>query len=1156
MIGHIVSHYRILERLGKGGMGVVYKAEDTRLGRVVAIKFLPEAIAGDTVVLERFRREARAASALNHPNIVTVHEIGEDESGSFIVMEWIQGETLRSRMTRRMELSDVIDCGIQAARALKTAHQAGIIHRDIKPDNIMVRSDGYVKLVDFGLARVGVTPDDKTLSVGITKEGSWMGTIEYFSPEQARAEPLEWGTDIFSLGLVLYQAATGVHPFQAGSPFSTATGIMSQDPIPPTRVNPGIPAALERLLLSMLQKDARLRPAAAEVEQVLDSLRKPASDVDTVFLKTTERHTVGRGLPLKELHAALSLAAAGRGSLVCLSGEAGIGKSTVVEEFLALVKAGGASCNVARGRCSERLADGEAYLPVLEAFDSLLHSAGGDSASRIMRTLAPSWFLELAPVQRQDSSIIRLADSKATSQERLKREFFAFLQELCRHRPLVLCLEDVHWIDTATVDLLAYVTSRFESLPLLVVVTYRPGEMVEHMHPLQQLRLDLEARGFARELNLNCLERKDVEDYLALEFPEHRFPLTFAHFLWKRTEGNPLFMVDLVRDLRDRKIIIQDSSRWILSQPVEDISGDLPASVRSMIQRKIDSLTEQDRRLLQAASVEGTEFHSVVLAAAISADAAEVEERLENIERIHVFVEKIGEKEFPDGTLTLHLRFVHALYQNALYATLSPTRRTNLSAATANTLLQLHPNAQANVAHQMALLFESARDFSRAAEFFQIAAERAAKVFANQEAATLARKGLEMLAKLPSSPEKTQKELALQITLGPALVSTKGFANPEVERAYTRARQLAKELGQSPHLFPALWGLWNFYEVKGEVGTAVQLAQQMLELAEESRDTALLLEAHYALGDTLFWSGDFESSLQHLEEALKLYDRPKHHSLAFVYGGYDPGVASMAFASWDLWMLGCADQAVARSENSLTLANALHQPFSQAIALAFAATLHHARHDPAATRHYAEEAVALCSEHGIAIFLEMGKIMLGWAHNQEKEGAEGIALIKEGIADWRASGAELVIPQFHQTLAAALAKSGSHEEALAAIDEALSVISNTGDRSYEADCWRWRGELLSRITDGDELGQREAEECLHKAIGIARQQKAVSLELRAHTRLSPLLARRGEVKRAHQTLAEIHGKFQEGHDTHDLKHAKRVLDELREHAEAAEKTGR
>src|SRR5271157_1793495 len=290
MIGKIVSHYRILERVGKGGMGVVYKAEDTTLPRTVAIKFLPEAVADDAPAVERFHRAARAASALNHPNIVTIHEIGNEPTGSFLVMEWIQGETLRSRMKRSMDLVAVVDIGLQVARALKTAHQAGIIHRDIKPENIMVRSDGYIKLVDFGLARVGITSDGETVSVGLTKEGSWIGTIEYFSPEQARAESLEWGTDIFSFGIVLYEAATGVHPFQGGSPFSTATGILSQDPIPPTRINPGLPATLERLLLSMLQKDARLRPTAAEVEQVLDSLRTPAADIETIFLKT-ERHT-------------------------------------------------------------------------------------------------------------------------------------------------------------------------------------------------------------------------------------------------------------------------------------------------------------------------------------------------------------------------------------------------------------------------------------------------------------------------------------------------------------------------------------------------------------------------------------------------------------------------------------------------------------------------------------------------------------------------------------------------------------------------------------------------------------------------------------------------------------------------------------------------
>src|SRR5208283_44651 len=346
MIGQIVSHYRILERLGRGGMGVVYKAEDIALGRTVAIKFLPQGIASDPVALERFRREARAASALNHPNIVTVHEVGECEAGSFLVMEFVQGETFRGRMKRNLDLAGLVEYGIQIARALKAAHQAGIVHRDIKPENIMVRSDGYLKLVDFGLARVDITPDGETQSLGITKEGSWLGTIEYCSPEQARAETLEWGTDIFSLGIVLYEAATGVHPFHSASPLATANGILSQDPIPPTRINPGVPPALERLLLSMLQKDARLRPTAAEVEQALNGLGTSATGADNVFLKTPDRHTVGRNEPLQELHTAMGWVTAGRGAMVCVSGESGIGKSTLVEEFIASLNINGHTCSV------------------------------------------------------------------------------------------------------------------------------------------------------------------------------------------------------------------------------------------------------------------------------------------------------------------------------------------------------------------------------------------------------------------------------------------------------------------------------------------------------------------------------------------------------------------------------------------------------------------------------------------------------------------------------------------------------------------------------------------------------------------------------------------------------------------------------------------
>jgi predicted ATPase len=587
----------------------------------------------------------------------------------------------------------------------------------------------------------------------------------------------------------------------------------------------------------------------------------------------------------------------------------------------------------------------------------------------------------------------------------------------------------------------------------------------------------------------------------------------------RKLRGNPFFLEELTWAAVER-------GSQASSQPVPD-------TIQAVLATRIDRLPPADKRLLQTAAVIGPEVPIPLLHAVTALPEAALHDNLGRLQAAEFLVET------PAGPGLTYI-FKHVLTQEVAYQSLLRRTRQQVHQRIAQVVEAQFPTTAETQPVWVAQHYTEAGCIEPAIAYWQRAGEQALQRSANLEAVQHLTKGLALLATLPETPARAQQELDLLIALGPALMATKGYATPEVEQTYARARALCQQVGEMPQLFPTLWGLWRFYEGQGALPTARELGEQLYRLAQRTAAPMHLLEAHNTLGSTLFFLGEYAAAWRHLEQGIALIDPTTQRALVLSHDMV-PGVACLTVAALTLWCLGFPAQAVRRCQEALALAQALDHPQSLVRAQHYAAFLHHRRREVPAVQAQAEALLTLATAQGFPLFAGLATCWQGWVLAMQGQGEAGLAQLRQGLTALLATGETLAWSRFLVLLAEAVGHAGQIDEGLRLLAEALTAMAERGRGESLAEAYRLQGEFLLRLATPDAT---QAEACFQQALAIAQRQQAKSWELRAAMSLSHLWQRQGKCAAARQLLAPIYGWFTEGFDTLDLQEAKALLEAL------------
>ncbi len=900
------GRYAVLKKLGEGGKGIVYKARDTILDRVVAIKVLKKTASGEEAYT-RFMREAQTVGKLDHPNIVSIHDVGKEKEEHFLVLEFVDGTSLRDLLETypegKCDIQTILRISMEVCSALQYAHSQGILHRDLKPENVMLTRDDTAKLMDFGLAKMLGQP-------GLTQEGIIVGTVAYVAPEIALGRGADARSDLYSFGAVLYEAVTGKPPFVGEDPVKVIFGHIHDRPVLPSKLNPKVPQALSDCIMKLLEKEPEKRFQSAEdlqkalkkaSEEFLEETLAPSSKPNIVV--TSPRQVAARETQLIDrveemglLRQAVDRAIRGEGGLVFLHGEAGIGKTRLARELRAYARLRG--MQVLYGRCPAlfKMDKVPPYVLWSEVIKGYLEISTPEQLQKVVG-FYPAEVAKLVPELEQ--KLVAMPKSFPISPEmeqgRLFEAVTQFITNISKETSLLVILDDLQWTDSASLLLLNYLARGAFKSPLLLLGAYRSTE-IDAKHPLSPVLTELNRERLLQSVSLKRMSLSETSEMIKQLLGQDDIPEGFCKLVYEKTRGNPFFAEEVVKSLREEDVIYREDSKWKFRE-VSRI--EFPETVKNVVEARIGRLEEECQNTLTMASFVGNDFSCEALCGVTGIEEDKLLEIIEKLLKTGLIKQRVVRGE---DVCT----FADIVVRDILYEEVSPFKRKKLHNDVGRVLEKVYAKKIDEHLGELAMHFLEGGDRDKALDYFLKAGDRAAKMYANNEAVSYFQFAIDILEEkdgrfrekgrvleklgdikkligeyeacmknwnealsLWTSLQEKAKTAALHRKMANVLWDKMGDAEKAKEHheACLRILEAEPESVEKARLYHDMaYMQWR----NGDYAKALMLAEKALELAEKLNAVEEIAYACLDLGILHRFSGDYKKALEYANRALKM----------------------------------------------------------------------------------------------------------------------------------------------------------------------------------------------------------------------------------------------------------------------------------------------